>query len=131
MTTTPPEVDPVKDITSDATLKSIERTALVIFLGLVGLSCVFWPGKQIFFGIIAGAVIAFLNFRLIRRVVGKMVGAGTVARHQGLRFFIKLLLLLGLMAFLIVKVHVSPVAFMAGFSVIILAITYHGIKSIF
>lgn len=128
---TPPEVDNVKDITSDATLKSIERTALVIFFAMMGLVLVLWPLKEMIGGLIAGAVIAFLNFRLIRRVVGKMVGSGTGKRYQGLRFFIKLLLLLGVIAFLVVKVHVSPVAFMAGFSVILLAISYHGIQSIF
>ena len=122
---TPPE------LTSDSSLRSIERTAFVIFLGLLGLSLIFWYGKEIFLGICAGAFIAFLNFRLIRRVVGKMVDAGSVKSHQAIRFFIKLLLLLAIMALLIVKVHVSPVAFMAGFSVIILAISYHGIKSIF
>ena len=111
-------------------LKTIERISLILSGIALLLAAIFAPTWQVFTGLIAGSLIAILNFKSLRRVTTKMLNEGKGKSRNGLRFFIKIILLFGIVGGLIFYVKVDAVAFLAGFSTIVVAILIEGVRSL-
>ncbi len=114
-------------------LKTIERaTMLFSLLALMGVLYLH-PTPPMILGIVSGALIGFFNFRLLRRFVQKLLIQSPTSKlaKKGIVFFIKMILLIGLVAFLILGAQVNPIAFIIGFSCVVLAIFYEGLRVIF
>ena len=112
-------------------VKTIERATLIIATVFVVIGSYFWPTVPVVGGLIVGAVIGYLNFRFLKRMVGKFVDTQGVVPHgkSGFRFFIKMILLIAVVAALLLYIEVNPAAFLVGFSSFVLAIGYEGVKS--
>lgn len=76
-------------------------------------------------GIVLGALVGWINFLLIKKGVTKILR--DQKKLSALFLAIKFLPLLGTSALLILVVHVNPIAFMAGFAVILAAICWRAI----
>lgn len=112
-------------------IKTIERATVVIATIFVVVGSYFWPTAPVVLGLFSGAVVSYLNFRFLKRMVVRFLKAEDVVPHRksGLRFFVQMLLLIALVAGLLLYVEVEPVAFLVGFSSFVLAIGYEGIRS--
>ena len=113
-------------------VKTIERATLVIATIFVVAGSFFWPTTPVVGGLLSGAIVGYLNFRFLKRMVVRFLDAEDVVHHgkSGLRFFIKMMFLIAVVAGLILYVEVNPMAFLVGFSSFVLAIGYEGLKSI-
>lgn len=114
-------------------LRSIERTAIFISIASLVAALIFHPTTAIICGLFSGTLVAVLNFRFIRRLVSKMLDEGSLGgkSRNGLRFFVKMIILIAVVGALIFYIKVNPLAFIAGFSSIVLAIFYQGFKELF
>lgn len=80
------------------------------------------PTPELLKGVIVGAVFGLVNFWLLLRIVHGMVHAEKVAKWKTPLYFITKLALLGLTIGLILKKgYVSPLPFLAGFTVSLVA----------
>ena len=112
-------------------IQTIERAQITLSVLFILTSFILWPTPQGWGGVLAGAVIAYFNFRILRRVVSKLVSAGETEKPavSGFRFLVKMIGLMIIVGFLILKVEVDAMALLVGFSSIVMAIFYEGIKS--
>lgn len=102
-------------------LAAIEKKCLFLIILLSLVAAVWYSGKA-FWGIIMGGVTSLLNIRVLVRI------AEAVFTHQGTgkllivsQYVIKVGLLFGLVYFLVTKQVVSILAFLIGFSVLLIA----------
>lgn len=102
-------------------LASIEKKCILLIL-LLSLVAALWYSHKEFWGIILGGVVSLLNVRVLVRI------AEALFSHQGSgkllvmsQYVIKAVLLFGLVYFLVSKQVVSILAFLIGFSVLLLA----------
>lgn len=89
------------------------------------------PTPELLKGMIVGVVFGAVNFWLLLRIVHGMVHAEKVAKWKTPLYFIAKLTLLGLTIGLILKKgYVSPLPFLAGFTVSLVAgIAYKALAS--
>lgn len=121
--------NPQKDLWS---LKSIERISIILsiilFVGVLYLK----PTQPMILGIAAGALVGWLNFKLLGRFVSKIVEKSQVgAAKNGFALILKMILLIAIVGVLILVVKVNPIAFVLGFSANILAIFIEAIRVMF
>jgi len=97
--------------------------------GLFGLVVVagslFWRSWAISLGVVAGVLLALVNFWAQRRLVGSMIQNHQRGAAAGL-FVAKLGILFGVLYALIAVAELDAIALMAGFSVLVVAITTSG-----
>lgn len=114
-------------------LKNVEVASVIFALLFLIGGLILKPSVPVLLGLGAGGFLSIINFRLLRRVVVKMLDAASDGRKtSGMgRFLIKMILLIALVVLLLVYVSVDPIAFTIGFSSIVLGILVVGIRSIF
>lgn len=113
-------------------IRTIEKATIMTALLLLMGALYFKPTVPFVGGIVAGAVIGFFNFRLIRRFVIKLLaGEQEQLYKKGFFFVLKAVLLMGAVGFLIMGAKVDAVAFVLGFSAIIVGIFYEGLRAAF
>lgn len=121
------------DSLDDKGIYTIERAQIVISVLLTLAAIILWPTPKVWGGVFAGSIIAYLNFRLLRRVVKKIVATGHTEKPavSALRFIVKMVGLFFIVGFLVLGAKVSTLALLVGFSSMVLAISYEGLKSLF
>lgn len=92
---------------------------------LVVAGSVYWQSWSVSLGAAAGVVLALANFYAQRRLVGRMISEGKAGSAGGL-FVVKLGVLFGVLWLLIAVARLNAIAVMAGFSVLVVAITTGG-----
>lgn len=85
----------------------------------------FWRSWPISLGVAAGVALALVNFWAQRRLVGSMISSRRQGAAAGL-FVFKLAILFGVLYALIAVAGLDAIALMAGFSVLVVAITTSG-----
>ena len=112
-------------------IEGIEKTA--VYLTIIALAAVlyFWFEWGAVLGLLAGSTIGVFNFRLIARAVNKMFADEESSSKNGIRYGVKVLALIGIIGVLIIGVKVNAAAFLVGFSTIVLAMIFEGIKNLF
>lgn len=97
--------------------------------GLFGLVVVagslFWRSWAISLGAAAGVGLALVNFWAQRRLVGSLIASRRSGAAAGL-FIVKLGVLFGVLYALIAVAGLDAIALMAGFSVLVVAISISG-----
>lgn len=97
--------------------------------GLFGLVVIagslFWRSWSISLGVVAGVLLALVNFWAQRRLVGSMIENRQRGAAAGL-FVVKLGVLFGVLYALIAVAGLDAIGLMAGFSVLVVAITTSG-----
>ncbi len=97
--------------------------------GLFGVVVVagslFWRSWAISLGAAAGVVLGLVNFWAQRRLVGSMIQNRQRGAAAGM-FVVKLGILFGVLYALIAVARLDAIALMAGFSVLVVAITISG-----
>ncbi len=78
-------------------------------------------------GFILGGVLSFINFRLLKKQVARILHQQN--RKEGLLFGMKMLPLLASTTFLLLVVKVNPVSFIAGFVLVLFAACFWEIRS--
>lgn len=101
----------------------MKRTAL--FGALVVAASLFWWSLAVTLGAAAGVVLALVNFEAHRRLVGAMIREGRSGAAAGL-FVVKLGVLFGVLYLLLAVLGLDAIALMAGFSVLVVAISTSG-----
>jgi hypothetical protein len=88
-------------------------------------------GERTLIGVIAGCAIALVNLRGLERSVHRMLGGPQAPHPFVLRIFLHLRigLLLALVAVVLLRGGVAPLAFTVGLSSIVPAVLWHGWKS--
>ena len=100
----------------------MRRTAT---LGLVAVAVsVYWRSWSISLGVLAGVALAMLNFWALRRLVSSLIARGKMSAGAG--FVIKLGVVFGALFVLIKVLGLDAIGLMAGFSVLVVAITTSG-----
>lgn len=117
----------------DTRIRTIERAQIALSVLLIVAAIILWPTPKVWGGVLAGSIIAYLNFRLLRRVVTKLVATGHTEKPavSALRFIVKMVGLFFIVGFLVLGAKVNSVALLVGFSSMVLAISYEGLKSLF
>lgn len=111
---------------------SIEKTSVIISLAALAGALFLYPTVSVIGGLVAGAIVGLVNFRLIQRLVVKLIGESEEGGSKnGLKFFAKIILLAAAVGILILVVKVSPLAFLVGFSSTVAAILFEGLKTLF
>lgn len=78
-------------------------------------------------GFILGGVLSFINFRLLKKQVARILHQQN--KKEGLLFGMKMLPLLAATAFSLLIVKVNPIGFVAGFVLVLFAACYWEIRS--
>ncbi|OGQ07753.1 MAG: hypothetical protein A3G32_03155 [Deltaproteobacteria bacterium RIFCSPLOWO2_12_FULL_40_28] len=113
-------------------IQTIERITIGISLVLLTLGLFLWPTMDVFGGLLGGTLVALINFRFIKKTVEKiLVDDGKNKSRNGLRFLVKMILLIAVVGTLLLVINVSALAFLCGFSSLVLAIFCEGVKSLF
>lgn len=101
----------------------IKRAALLGVVVVAG--SLYWWSLPVTLGAAAGVALALINFEVHRRLVGSMISGGRHGAAAGV-FMLKLGVLLGVLYVLVAVAGLNAIALMAGFSVLVLAISISG-----
>lgn len=112
-------------------VQRIERLTIYLSISAIAIALYLWPSFATIGGLVIGAAISLANFRLISRSVAKMFAENERASKNGLRYGIKVLALIALVGVLIIGFKMDAVAFVIGFSTLVVAIIYEGIRTLF
>lgn len=104
-------------------VRVMKRAALLGAVVVAG--SLFWWSLPITLGVVAGVALALINFEVHRRLVGSMISGGHHGAAAGV-FMLKLGALLGVLYVLVAVAGLDAIALMAGFSVLVLAISVSG-----
>jgi hypothetical protein len=102
-------------------LISVEKRSaqiLVLFL----LASLWFQSGSIFLGLILGGAVSILNFRWLWRIVKKMLFERK--KFYGLLALVKFIVLVFVVSFILLYVHVHPIAFLVGLSTLVLGILF-------
>lgn len=122
--------NPDRESTADlSSIHTIEKAHIIICACMMAAGLFWWPTPQVLMGLAGGCIISFLNFRFIRSIVGKITTSGD--KRHGARFMVKLLLMMILLGLLIFVLKVDTLAFLIGFSSMVLGIFFEAICSLF
>jgi len=114
---------------SDFRVAAVERRSWIITALFLAVS-LGWRSLPVSLGILAGAVLAVVNFRWLRRFVLALAAAGRKPSRWAVFFYILKYLITGVAIFLLIKYDLADaVALLAGVSVIFLAICWEGIRA--
>jgi len=107
--------------------KEIETFNLVlVILGTLG--SVYWQDRFLTLSFLAGGALTALNFRLLRMIVGNLLGPKKVAKGKLVaQVVIKFIGGLGALAAIMLWMKPQPIAFLLGLSTIVLAVTLEGL----
>lgn len=114
-------------------LKTIERATVVFAILFLVTSLYLWPSFSIAGGVVSGALVGFLNFKFLKKLVTRLLDVEnrtTQGSRNGVNYFLKMIVLIAIVGTLLLGLQVNPVAFLVGFSSIVLAIFYEGLKSL-
>lgn len=106
---------------------AIQKTSLRVALIFMVGAFIFWPSVSIVAGVSLGAVIGMVNFYFLTKVILKLTSELT--SHKGGwagLLMIKIATLLGVVAVVLIKLNIHPIAFAVGFSSVLVGIFYHG-----
>lgn len=101
----------------------MKRAALLGVVVVAG--SLYWWSLPVTLGVVAGVALALINFEVHRRLVGSMISGGRHGAAAGV-FMLKLGVLLGVLYVLVAVAGLDAIALMAGFSVLVLAISTSG-----
>lgn len=108
----------------DPLISRVMTRAAILGVLVIGAS-LFWWSWPITVGAAAGVALALVNFEVHRRLVGAMIREGRQTAAASL-FVIKLAVLLGVLYLLVAVIGLDAIALMAGFSVLVVAISTSG-----
>ena len=79
-----------------------------------------------------GAFLVLANFWLLARLVKNLTGAETMVPRWriAVQFLIKMLLIFGVLAVIILKTKIDAVGFLVGLSTVVIAIAWEGITGL-
>lgn len=110
-------------MTSDQQLDRVMR--LTAMLGVVVvLGSLYWQSWRISVGVLAGVVVAMVNFWALRRLVASLIAQGKLSAGAG--FVFKFGAILGVLFILIRVLGLNAIAVVSGFSTLVVAITVAG-----
>ncbi len=113
-------------------IKSILRATVVISILMLGAAFYFRPIPSFVGGVFSGSAVGLVNFVLLRRFVVKLVSADQAeVAKRGLFYVAKVVLLIALIGFLIIKMQMDAMGFAIGFSAIVLGIFFEGFRAVF
>ncbi len=113
-------------------IRTIEKAAVLIGIAMLATLLFLHPTTPVLAGLVSGIFAGLANFRFLQRLVATLLGEETGnAGKNALRFAVKIILLLGFVAFMLFSFKVNVLSFVVGFSSIILGIFYEGLKSLF
>jgi len=101
-------------------LASVERWNLVLSAALVVAAALIRPTPTVVGGVAVGAVLACLNFRILRWLVERIAVAGAKGAFLAL-LFVKMALLLGAVWLALRLLPHAVVPFLTGFSVFLIS----------
>ncbi|HBF12461.1 MAG TPA: hypothetical protein DDW49_03580 [Deltaproteobacteria bacterium] len=107
----------------------IQKLAAFMALVSVGVALFLWPSVAVVGGLIIVSVLGLYNFRFLAKLISKLV---TDTEDQNLKwgglFLIKMLGLMGIVALLLLKTSINPVALLAGFGCVIVSVVIQGFR---
>ena len=109
---------------SDPMVRRVMKRAAILGV-LVVLVSLYWRSLPVTLGALAGVALALINFEVHRRLVGSMISQGRSGAAAGM-FVLKLGVLLGVLYALVAVLGLDAIALMAGFSVLVVAISTSG-----
>jgi hypothetical protein len=108
-------------------IKRVAIMSTIITTGLLALCLWRFPGAKISLSLVGGDVMGLANFFLLGRMVEGLLGRGSAGKGRlAALFFFKLAALAALFA-VVLALPVHPVAFLAGLSAVVVAITVAGL----
>lgn len=114
-------------------LKRVQIIAAGFFALVLALALVYMRQPQIIGGLVAGGLVGFANFFLLKRIVFKMTSEDENTQEKksqaslGILFFLKIIILFGVAGLMIGIVGVEPMAFVVGFGSLIVGISFQGL----
>lgn len=113
-------------------LKRIQAIGLGFWALLLVLGGIFYHSFPVMLGLFLGGLIVVLNFFWLTRLIRRAFQDRTrPSKSFFVKFGLKFLLLLAIVAFVIYFTPVNPVAFLAGLSVSVFGITVEGLLGVF
>lgn len=98
-----------------------------VLTAILTLGSIYYMSPKISLSLIGGSGIGAANFVLLTRAVQGLLGGGTAGRGRlSALFFLKFLVLAGIF-FVILKLPIHTLAFLAGFSTIVVAVAMSGL----
>lgn len=102
-----------------------EITCVILIFAASVLSWFIFGSYNIFIGIWAGGVIGIINFRWLGSIVKGALSEGGAARYT-IKYLLKLFFVITVSAFLIYSRITDPLAFLVGFTIIIITVSLQG-----
>ncbi len=112
-------------------VQRIEKLAALL-VGIATLATLFLRDPRVTLGLALGGALATINFWALRRILQGILQGGSNPRRQavlGLLLTIKLGVLAAVIYLAVSYLPVHPIAFLAGVSVVVLAIFIEGFRA--
>lgn len=98
-----------------------------VLTAILVLGSVYYMSPKISLSLVGGSGIGAANFYLLTRAIQGLLGGGTVGKGRlSALFFLKFLALAGIF-FVILKLPIHTLAFLLGFSTIVVAVAVSGL----
>lgn len=116
----------------EITVTQVERCNMVIFLlGSIGIG-VLTRDVMAFFSFAVASAIVILNFRLLKRIIGRLILRQEIARKDlFLTLPAKFLLLLGILTVVVIYGNINPLYFLLGLSTVFISILVSQLLPVF
>ena len=102
-----------------------EITCVILIFTASVLSWFIFGSYNIFIGIWAGGVIGIINFKWLGSIVKGALSEGGAAKYT-IKYLLKLFFVITVSAFLIYSRITDPLAFLVGFTIIIITVSLQG-----
>lgn len=116
----------------------IKKLNLVIILTIISgviltiASFIYYPNQsEIQLGVICGALISLFNFWLLKRAVINLIFEKGSNIKIAIQILLKFFIMIALVAFMILKLKVSMIAFVIGFSSLVVSLILVGLSYLF
>lgn len=114
---------------NEFSFRVVEGIGAALTLALMIGSFYFRQPQAVYAGVVLGALLGFANLRLIRRLVFKLTAQEAKPARMGLRFAVKLVLLVVFVLGFLIYGQVSAPALLLGFSTSVAAILIEGLRA--
>lgn len=101
---------------------SFEEIGLAIIIGLMAVGWLAFNSYRIVAGVLAGGIIGIINFNWLGHIIKGALSQGGAARYT-VKYLFKLFFVIVLSAFLIFFGTVDPVAFIVGFTLMVITVS--------
>lgn len=105
-----------------------EITSLALVLAASAVGWLIFGSYEIFTGVWAGGLIGIINFRWLGSIVRGALSEGSAARYT-IKYLLKFFFMITASALLIYSRLADPLAFLAGFTIIIVTVSLQGADS--